>query len=320
MTANPVLVTGAGGCIGAWILQRLKQAGSPAVGFDASPDRGRLELLLDDPAEARDIPWETGDIGDAARVSEVVRRHSPRAIIHLAALQVPYCIADPREGSRVNVSGTINVFAAAKECSVSSVAYASSVAATAMADAEAAARWKQTLYGAYKLCNEHAARTYWADDGIASIGIRPAVVYGPARDRGMSAAPTFAMLAAALGRSYRIPFTGPVGFVHAGEAAAAFIAAADAAKEGAQVFELSGIAKTVEETVDAIRARVPDAEVSCEGAPLPFPAGLDDTPLREAVGEYWRWPFEEGIAETLEFFKRRAGEGRIDGAGLEPAS
>ena len=83
---GPVLVTGAGGCIGAWALALLERAGVPTVAFDLSDDRRRPKLLMpDETADA--LPWETGDIADSDRVMEVVKSHDIRAIIHLAALQ-----------------------------------------------------------------------------------------------------------------------------------------------------------------------------------------------------------------------------------------
>lgn len=315
---RPVLITGAGGCIGAWVLYLLHQQGDSAVAFDLSEDRRRLDLLYDEPADAPDIQWETGDIADSERVAEVFARHNPRAVIHLAALQVPYCVATPALGASVNVIGCVNVLESAKTCGAT-VAYASSVAATAMESYSDG--WKQTLYGAYKVCNEQTARVYWEDAGVPSIGIRPAVVYGAGRDRGMSAAPTFAMLAAALGRKYVTPFRGAVGFVHSGEAAAAFIRAANAATEKARVFTLDGQTQTVEEVCEMIRAKVPGADVDCSGDALPFPSGAgdDDAPLRECIGEYRRPSFSEGLSETIDFFMRRIQQNRIGGADLEAA-
>ena len=307
--ARPILVTGSGGCIGAWVVKRLLAAGREVVGFDLSADKRRLALLCDDPREAENAIWETGDIADGARLWEVCERHRPRAMIHLAALQVPFCKADPARGARVNVVGAINAFEAAKRAGIRNVAYASSVAATAMG---AASPWLETLYGAYKVCNEQTARVHWRDDKIASVGIRPSVVYGPARDQGMSAKPTLAMLAAAVGSGYVIPFTGPVGFVHADEAAAAFILAAECEREGAAVFDLNGIRKTVEEAALVIRARVPQADIRCEGAPLPFPSDLDDAPLAAHIGDYERLDFDSGIADAIDLFSRRVAEGRLD--------
>ena len=51
-----------------------------------------------------------------------------RTSIHLAALQVPRCKADPPLGARVNVGGTVNVFEARRRRAGSQVAYASSAA------------------------------------------------------------------------------------------------------------------------------------------------------------------------------------------------
>lgn len=315
---RPILITGAGGCIGAWALHLLHKKGESAVAFDLHSDRCRFNLLHENESDAPDIPWECGDIADEKRVAEVFARHRPRAVIHLAALQVPYCIADPRLGARANVGGTVNIFQAAKECGAA-VAYASSVAATAMENPSAG--WKQTLYGAYKICNEQTARVYWHDARVPSVGIRPAVVFGPGRDRGMSAAPTMAILAAALGKKYTVPFSGAVGFVHAEEAAAAFVRAADAAAAiaDAKVFALNGETKTVAEVCEMIRATIPGAEVGCEGAPLPFPSGDgdEDAPLRECIGEYRRASFAEGFARTADFFARRIRQNRIGGSDLE---
>ena len=194
----PVLVTGAGGCVGAWVLHRLAAAGVAAVGFDLSDDRRRLALLCGaDAAHAQ--TWETGDIADGARVLAVMRRHDIRAVIHLAALQVPFCKAAPADGARVNVVGSINVFEAAREIGVRNLAYASSSSALAMVENSP---WMETLYGAYKVCNEQTARVYWRDWRVASVGVRPAIIYGPGRDRGMSSKITLAMLAAVVGESY----------------------------------------------------------------------------------------------------------------------
>lgn len=300
-----ILITGAGGCIGAWAVKRLLDSGDSPVAFDLSENR-RRPALLDE--RANSVPWETGDIADESRVSEVVGAHKPDAILHLAALQVPFCKADPSGGARVNVVGTVNVFQAAREHGIRRVVYASSVASPAMGEES---DWLETLYGAYKFCGEQAARVYWKDWQVASVGIRPNVVYGPARDQGMSSKPTIAMLAAIAGVPYAIPFTGAVGFVYAAQAAAAFIQAAAAEREGAGVYDMNGTPEKVEDVVAMIRARRPDADIRCEGAPLPFPAGADDAPLRAAIGEYPQWTFAEGLDETLAMFESLVAAGKL---------
>ena len=57
MTAfeRPVLVTGAAGCIGAWVVATLLREGSPVLVFELSENRHRLRLLLGD-EEVAGIP------------------------------------------------------------------------------------------------------------------------------------------------------------------------------------------------------------------------------------------------------------------------
>jgi nucleoside-diphosphate-sugar epimerase len=303
------LITGAGGCIGAWIIKQLLDAGEQVAAFDISSDRRRLELLCDDAAEARTVAWEVGNIANADDVLRAVARFEPEAIIHLAALQVPFCKADPVLGAQVNVVGTVNIFEAAKQHNIKRVVYASSVAATAMGTQTS---WLETLYGAYKVCNEQTARVYWSENGVSSVGIRPSVVYGPARDQGMSAKPTQAMLAAVAGKPFVIPFTGTVGFVYAAEAASAFIQAATKERSGAAVFDLNGTPQTVADVVKMLISHYPEADIRCEGEPLPFPADMSDRPLRAYIGDYERIDFVDGMTQTLAMFSRRLGENRID--------
>lgn len=306
---GPYLITGAGGCIGAWALKLLTDAGVACVAFDLSADRRRPALLFEREADADLIVWETGDIADSARVAEVVEQHRPTAIIHLAALQVPFCRADPAAGARVNVVGTVNILAAAARHQIRRVAYASSVAANAMGEESP---WLETLYGAYKICNEQTARVYWRDEAQPSIGIRPSVIYGPARDQGMSSKPTLAVLAAVAGLPYQIPFTGSVGFVYAAEAAAAFIQAVAKEPDGATVFNLNGTPETVENFIALLKEHFPEADIGCDGAPLPFPADLSDAPLRQQIGDYRHFSLAEGLTETVALFTDRIQSGRLD--------
>src|SRR5262249_46502522 len=127
-TESPILVTGAAGCIGAWIVASLVQRGQHPVVFDLSEDRRRLRLLLSD-EQADAGRWLKGDLTDAAAVERAVGDSGAAAIIHLAALQVPFCKADPALGARVNVVGHVNVFEAARKRGVKRLVYASSIAA-----------------------------------------------------------------------------------------------------------------------------------------------------------------------------------------------
>jgi nucleoside-diphosphate-sugar epimerase len=304
---GPVLVTGAGGCIGSWTLALLANADVPAVAFDLSDDRRRPRLLMTED-ELAQIPWVTGDIADTEAVADAMAAHDIRAIIHLAALQVPFCRADPVAGAKANVVGTVNVFEAARQHGVRRVAYASSIAAHSFFEG---APWLATLYGAYKLCDEMIARTYAEDWGVPSIGIRPGVVYGVGRDQGLTSKTTVAILAAAAERPYTVPFSGEVSALHAGEVACAFIKAVSTEQDGAHVFDLNGRPTTVAAWLDIVRALAPGVQLEVAGDPLPFPADLSDEPIRDFLGDYGPVPLEEGIGETYAAFKRLLAAGAL---------
>ena len=295
---GPVLVTGAAGCIGSWTLALLVEAGVPVAAFDLTEDKRRPKLLMAD-SELALVNWLVGDIGDPAAVLTAAQRSGARAIIHLAALQVPFCKADPVAGARVNVVGTVNVFEAARKLGIKRLAYASSIAAHGVFDAHT----MPTLYGAYKFCNEQTARVYMQDWQVASVGLRPGVVYGVGRDQGMTSKTTVAILAAAAGKPYTIPFTGPISWLHAAEVAAAFISAVSKPRAEAAVFDINGIASTVEKSLDLLKRVAPHSQVTATGNALPFPMALSDQPVRKYLGDYGQFPLEEGIALTYSMFQ-----------------
>jgi nucleoside-diphosphate-sugar epimerase len=308
---GPVLVTGAGGCIGSWALSLLSDAGVAVTAMDLTDDKRRPRLLMAE-SELAQVPWLTGDIGDREAVMKAVEQSGAKAIIHLAALQVPFCKADPVAGALVNVVGTVNVFEAARKFGIKRVAYASSIAAHGVFDPRTLA----TLYGAYKYCNEQTARVYAQDWQIPSVGLRPGVVYGIGRDQGMTSKTTVAILAAAAGKPYTIPFRGPVSWLHAGEVASAFIRAVAKVRTGAEVFDINGVASTVEQSVEIIRKVVPEAKIQVSGEALPFPMALSDQPVRNYLGDYGTMPIEEGIRQTCEVFRSLLAKGLVSAENL----
>ncbi|HEY7690590.1 MAG TPA: NAD(P)-dependent oxidoreductase [Dongiaceae bacterium] len=294
------LVTGAAGCIGAWVVAHLVRRNEKVAAFDVSEDRRRLRLILE-PAQADAVAWIKGDLTDTSVVERAVADSGSDSIIHLAALQVPFCKADPVLGARVNVVGHVNVMEAARKHGVKHLVYASSVAALSPENADS----PHTLYGVYKAADEGVSRVYAQDWGVRSIGLRPHTVYGPGRDQGLTSAPTKAMLAAAAGRPFTIPFTGALNFQYVGEVADIFIRAADAeiGANESPVFDLMGAKAEVADIVDELRKVDPQAKVGCEGSSLPFPAEFDDRPLRKVVGDWKTVPLRDGIAQSVDIFR-----------------
>src|SRR5262245_48081028 len=200
------LVTGVLGCLGAWTARLLVEEDADLVGLDLGDDPRRLRELMRERLGA--VTLVQGDVTSLAALEQVLDEHQISNVIHLAALQIPFCRDNPPLGAAVNVLGTVNVLEAVRrrlDRIAAPVVYASSAAyfgggdaARATSDENADSR-PSTHYGVYKQANEGNARIYWQDERVPSLGLRPYNVYGPARDQGITAEPTHAMKAAAGG-------------------------------------------------------------------------------------------------------------------------
>jgi nucleoside-diphosphate-sugar epimerase len=310
MTQKTFLVTGAMGCIGAWVLKQLAARGERAVAFDLSADRHRLDWVMT-PEEQAGITFVQGDLTDAAQVKDVFKTYEVTHVVHLAALQVPLCRANPVAGAQVNVTGTVNVFEATRATGLQHLAFASSIAVYGSASdypagpvAHEALHAPQTLYGVYKVANEGTARIYWQDYQISSMGLRPYTVYGVGRDQGMTSDATKAMWAAVKGEPFEIGFGGVMQFQLAADVAWQFIAAAEQNSEGSHVFNLGTPPVSVDEVIQLIRQIKPDAQITRKETRLPFPESFDDSALRAHADRVYETPLAQGIRLTMEHFER----------------
>jgi len=315
------LVTGALGCIGAWTVRQLVREGVPVIAFDLGSDPRRLELIMT-PDELAHVRFETGDITDLASVERALDAGDVTNVIHLAALQVPFCRADPPLGAQVNVTGTVNVFEAVRRRggSTAPVVYTGSIGMFTLGDVDpATGRLEEDAvahpgnhYGVYKLANEGNAAVYWQDNGVASVGLRPMTVYGAGRDQGMTSTPTVAIAAAVAGIPFEISFGGSTLFQYAEDVAATLILASRSHAEGARVYNLGGSQVALTDWVEAIEVAVPGSAEWLTIAPteLPFPAAIAHERIAE-LGDVPVTPFREAIARTAEIYRGLAADGRF---------
>jgi UDP-glucuronate 4-epimerase len=311
------LVTGAYGCIGSWAVRLLLDEGCGVTTYDLGGSDHRLRLLLHED-ELAALDRVAGDVTDLAQLRGTIEDRGVTHLIHLAALQVPFVRADPPLGARVNVVGTVTVFEAVRAARLAgTLSYASSIAAydpPQPGHEHEQRRVPSTLYGVFKRANEETAGVYWADHGIASVGLRPHTVYGLGRDQGVTSAPTKAMLAAAAGTPYRIPYGGRAEMQHARDVARQFIAASRARLEGATVLDPPGHPTSIAEVVDAIVAAAPEAEGTVgfdDVVAIGVPEQGDTAPFVSLLGELPTISLREGVAETVASFRSLLARGLV---------
>jgi nucleoside-diphosphate-sugar epimerase len=314
-------ITGAQGCIGSWIVKALAERGDAPVVFDRSEDSRRLAAIMQ-PSDTERVRFVSGDITDVAAVRSALKASGARHIIHLAGLQVPTCKADPVAGAFVNVIGTLNVFEAAKSIGTKRIIYASSAAVFGTSDAdnpvnETYETEPATHYGVFKRTNEGNARVYFLDHAVNSVGLRPLTVYGVNRDFGLTSDPTKAMKAAVLGIPFRIRFSGVTDFQYVEDTAAAFIACADRAPEGAHVFNLHGETVQVKRIAEIINRTTGRELAGFEGPEIPIAPALDDSAIKQVIGDLPSTPLEVGVRETMRRFAALRDAGRLDTSDID---
>ena len=181
-----ILVTGGAGLIGSATIDLLLREHAPAqvVVFD-NLARGTMDNLAGALRDPR-VSFVLGDICDAAAVAREMRGMD--AVVHLAALRITECAAEPVRGYQVMCDGTFNVVNAARDLEVGRVVAASSASiygmATSFPTKEAHHPYgNRTLSGAGKALAEGLLRSYREMGGAPYAAMRYFNVYGPRMDR-----------------------------------------------------------------------------------------------------------------------------------------
>ena len=189
--SGPVLVTGAGGFIGAAVVERLLQQGQVVVGidnlnsyYDPALKRARLQRLEQHSSSAA-WSFQQLDVADAGAMAEVFAACRPRAVVHLAAQAgVRYSLENPAAYVQSNVVGFGHILEGCRHQQVEHLVYASS---SSVYGGNRNLPFRETqavnhpvsLYAATKKANELMAHTYSHLYGLPATGLRFFTVYGP---------------------------------------------------------------------------------------------------------------------------------------------
>jgi len=181
MTKRRYLVTGGAGFIGSHIAERLVKEGHSVRILDNFV-AGKEENLT----TFRDgIELIRGDIRDAKVVSEAAA--GVDVVFHEAALgSVPRSVADPLTTHEVNMTGTLNVFLAARDGGAKRVVYASSSSVYGetpeLPKHEGMTSQPLSPYALSKLVGEHYSSVFKHVYGFEIVSLRYFNIFGSRQD------------------------------------------------------------------------------------------------------------------------------------------
>lgn len=309
-----VLVTGAGGFIGAHLVAALVRGGAQVralVRYNSRNERGALGWL--EPDEIGGVEVAFGDLRDIESVTAAV--DDVEVVLHLGAqIAIPYSYLNPRDFFETNVLGSLNVAQAALAAGVERVVqtstsevYGSAQTATITEEHPLEA---QSPYAASKIGADQLFDSFHRSFDLPATVLRPFNTYGPFQSA-RAVIPTIVSQALA-GETLRLGSLHPrrdLTFV--ADTAAGFIAAATAPEAVGQTIQLgTGEDHSVGDVVELVgellgrelAVEVDEQRIRPEKSEV---QRLTSEPrrAREVLGWEPRVSLREGLSRTIEWIE-----------------
>ena len=184
-----ILVTGAAGFIGSYVVNALISRGEAVIGIDNLNDYYQVQLKRDRVAASQalggDYEFEQIDFANHEPLEAFLEGRTFDRIVHLGAQAgVRYSLANPRAYVASNIAGHVNILELARHREVAHLVYASSSSVYGGNESlpfkvEDRVDHPLSLYAATKKADELMSDTYAHLYRIPQTGLRFFTVYGP---------------------------------------------------------------------------------------------------------------------------------------------
>jgi NDP-hexose 4,6-dehydratase len=318
-------VTGAEGFIGSHLVERLVRRGyrvKAMVLYNMWSSTGWLETL--DRGITGEVDVAFGDVRDPATVIQLVEEAS--VVYHLAAIgSVPYSYSAPRSFIDTNTIGTMHVLEAARACRTPRLVHTSTSetygTARTVPISESHPLQSQSPYAASKTAADKLAESYHLSFGLPVVTLRPFNTFGP-RQSTRAVIPQIITQLATGAKQLMLGALDPTrDFCYVLDTAAAFVTLGEApasavigelfncgpgddiaiGKLAEDIARLMGVPADIVE--DPQRLRPKDSEV--------MRLVCDATKLRERTGWRPEYTRDEGLRETIEWYRDPANLARF---------
>lgn len=310
-----VLITGSDGFIGSHLTEILLEQGYDIKAFsyyNSFNSWGWLDTLEE--SKLKEIEVFTGDIRDPNGVKEAMR--GVDEVFHLAALiAIPFSYHSPDSYVDTNIKGTLNVLQAARDLETSRILVTSTSEVYGTAQYvpidEKHPYQGQSPYSATKIGADRIAESFYRSFNMPITIVRPFNTYGP-RQSARAVIPTIITQLLSGEKEIKLGSLTPTrDFNFVKDTARGFI---EIAKSDRTIGEEINIATQQEISIgrlaeEMIKQINPEAKVVCEEQRLrPEKSEVNrllgsNQKIKELTNWEPKYTFEEGIRETVEWFK-----------------
>jgi UDP-glucose 4-epimerase len=302
-----VVVTGGAGFIGSHIA-------------DAYADRGWRVVVIDNLSTGHRgnvNPRAELHVADVRAAAAIIARVRPDLISHHAAqVDVRKSVTDPAEDAEINVVASLRLLQAAVDAGVKRFIFASSGGAIYGEPVSAPQSEEHVLrpmspYGCAKLAVEQYMNYYRAVQGLSTVALRYANVYGP-RQSWRGEAGVVAIFADRMLRGEPVTINGrgdqTRDFVYVGDVVAANMAVSERDDLSGAFNVGTGVETSINELHDAM-ARLTGTSAPVKHAPAKtgeqLRSVLDGAKLRKQAALPGPVTISDGLPGTIDFFRRR---------------
>ncbi|MCM1232143.1 MAG: NAD-dependent 4,6-dehydratase LegB [Butyrivibrio sp.] len=319
-----ILVTGADGFIGSHLVEELVKRGKQVrafVYYNSFNSWGWIDKL---PSDIRkEVEIFSGDIRDPNGVREAVK--DVRDIFHLAALiAIPFSYHSPDSYVDTNIKGTLNVLQAARTFDINRllVTSTSEVYGTAqyVPIDEKHPFQGQSPYSATKIGADRLAESFYRSFDLPVTIVRPFNTYGP-RQSARAVIPTIILQLLSGKKEIKLGSLSPTrDFNYVKDTVNGFISIYESDKTIGQEINIAtqkeiSIGELAKELIRQINS---EAQIVCDEQRL-RPGKSEVNRLlgcNKKIMELTDWKplysFEEGLAETIEFFRENEKDYKAD--------
>jgi UDP-glucose 4-epimerase len=264
------------------------------------------------------VDLQRADICNYEEIAPLIR--GAAVVFHEAAIpSVPRSIEQPVLSHEVNINGTLNVMRAAREGAVGRVVYAASSSAYGdteiLPKVETMAPRPLSPYALQKLVGEYYANIFSSVYGLETVSLRYFNVYGPRQDPSSPYSGVLSLFMKAIleRRSPTIFGDGEQSrdFTYVDDVAALNLKAARAPNVSGKMYNGGNGGRVTLNQAWALLQKIEGVEVpAAYGPPRPGDVRHSQADITEAVrdlGHAPRFSFEEGMRQTLEWYRHNSG-------------
>ena len=314
------LITGIGGMVGSHLAELLVKKGDNVAG-----------TYYNSTVSIKEVPKEAAlfecDIRYFTAVYDIISKHLPNRIFHLAAQSLPVVsLVKPQETFDINCTGTINIFESIKLIRKQNPDYNPTVVVACSSAEYGASLTEENTpikedvqllplhpYGVSKVAQDLLGFQYYKNDGLNSIRVRIFNTTGPRKTNDVCADFTFRAVEIEKGNAKKL-FVGNISTKRAITDVRDLVIALDLIAEkgaagevynisGDKAYQISDIIEIIKKNTQAkIETEVDSRLLRPADEPIIFG---DSTKLKNCTGWQQRYPIEKTIIDMLNYWRNQ---------------